>query len=77
MHGSQSNIFEIYVTVSNYNGKPALVIRRVIKDPEAIQLFLNSVLGNPDGYVLMRVPRDKAIMAALKLMQAGVIKNRF
>lgn len=68
------NSFEISVTVSNYNGRPALVIRRVIMDPELIELFLNSVLNN-DGFVLMRVPRDKAVMAALRLIQLGVIKN--
>lgn len=77
MPGLQNNpVFEISVSVvENYNGSPALVIRRVIKDPEIIEIFLNSVLNNPENLVIMKVPRDKAVMAALKLIQLGVIKK--
>lgn len=76
MPGSRNDpVFKISVNVvENYNGSPALIIRRVIKDPEIIQIFLNSVLSNPEGFVTMKVPKDKAVMAALELIRLGVIQ---
>ena len=64
----------IYATINYHNGKPALILRRVITDPEVIRLFVINLInhGSIELPAIITVSKDDIFYSNAKRL--GIIK---
>ena len=64
----------IYASLSMHNGKPALVLRRVITDPELIRLFTLALLQKERIEMPALITVSKKLIFIANAKRLGIIK---